>query len=120
MKKNQAQPNKTNLLDLMTDADRAKVNKRVLKEDSIKSDGITKEWFKLAELGFYFGWEAIQAVLDDVITLNQANLLIDGAIKIHNTHIYDMATATLAGSSSQAGAFNKLMKPYKDSMKDVN
>ena len=108
-------PKSANLLDLMTPEDREKATSR----EQERSDFITKEWIGLAELGFYYGWEAIRDVFDDVITLGQARMLIQAARKLHSSHVYDQAVASLAANSTKKGNFQKLMKHYIKDMRTV-
>ena len=112
-------PKKTNLLDLMSDKDKAKVKARQDRFDVQRDNFITREWLSLSEFGVYFGWEAILAVLDDVITLPQMNMLIRGARNIHSGYVYDQAVASRAGNCTQEG-FDLLTKKYRDDMNEVN
>lgn len=112
-------PKKTNLLDLMSDKDKAKVKARQDRLDAERASFITREWLGLSEFGVYFGWEAIMAVLTDVIELPQMNMLIRGARNIHSGHVYDQAVASRAGNCTIEG-FELLTKKYRDDMNEVN
>jgi ABC-type Fe3+ transport system substrate-binding protein len=105
----QSKPKPKNLLDLMTPEDRAKVEQMAKTRQSQAPPSVSREWSQLAELGLLFGWPAIQAYLDDVITDAQANELILAARYIQAGMVYDQAIAVLAGSR---GNFEALMKPY--------
>lgn len=75
-------------------------------------------WDFLGELGFYLGFESVQAVLSDYIELEQARELLKGARKAHNAHIYDIAVASLAASRGvhKGSEFDRLTKYYRDNM----
>jgi len=108
----------TNLLDLMTDADKAKVKAREARIEA-QDDKITREWLGLAEFGYYFGWDGIKAVIDDVITLEQMKMLIDGARKIHSSEMIDHATVGIAIRTTKSNIFTDMMKRYYDDVKGV-
>ncbi len=105
----------SNLLDLMSEEDKAKV----ARNERLRDEMITAEWMGLAELGFFYGWEAVRDVIEDKITLKQAHVLIQGARKLHSSHVYDSAVAVMAGSATKKGSFDKIMKYYIKDMKAV-
>lgn len=81
---------------------------------------LSREWAMLGELAFYTGYSAVQAFFDDIITIGQAQALLDGAKKVHSQHVYDQAIANLAVQpSKEKNHFTKLMKPYMDDIKGV-
>ena len=90
-----------------------------VKNESPKSV-ISREWAAISEFGVYFGWQAIVDVYlsgDDLITHNQAMLLLLGARKVQAQRTYDSAIANMA---SQPGAsFKKLMEHYIKEMDSV-
>lgn len=104
-----------NLTDLMTPEEQ----ERVVKREEARTAMITREWMAVAELGYYYGWGAIQDLLNDVITLPQAKLFVEGARKIHSSEVYDLAVANIAGNSSKKGQFEKTMKYYIKDMRTV-
>jgi hypothetical protein len=104
-----------NILDTMTPEERAKVSRGKLEREK-RVAGISNEWMGLAELGFYYGWSAVRDVLDDYITIEQANTFIQGARKLHSSHVYDLAVASLAGNSTKSAHFERLVKRYVDNM----
>lgn len=73
---------------------------------------IAREHYALAELGYYFGWQAIRDVIDDYITFDDAMLLVVGARELRKDEVIDHAAATLAATSPVKGTYEKLMKPY--------
>ena len=79
----------------------------------LKSNPNTR-WDFLGQLMVYGGFDAVQAVLNDFITLEQAHTLLDGAIKTHRGHVYDYGVASFAAvrGGQKASEFNKMMKEY--------
>lgn len=108
------------ILDLMTPEDLAKVKAREQRQYDDISTSVSLEWMMLAELGFYFGWEAVKALENDEMTIDKANMLIQGARKVHSGHVYDSAVAALASNARSIENFNKLMKVYIDDMEVKN
>lgn len=104
-----------NLLDLMTDEDRAKIKAREIHIEQVESGMMTKEWLSICEFGMYYGWSAIQSFRNDEITIDEMYQYIKGARKIHASHIYDHAIANIARN----GNFDKVMAEYIKDMKEV-
>lgn len=100
----------------LTEEEQAKVARARNRAEAAKVV-ISQEHMVLAELGFYFGWEAVRDVIDDVITIEAAVKLLEGAREIYKTRVYDSAVANLAGRSPVKGAFEKLMKPYASNVR---
>lgn len=75
-------------------------------------------WDFLGELGFYMGFESVQAVLNDYLTLEQARELLKGARKAYNASVYDNAVASLAGARGvhKGAEFDRLTKYYRENM----
>lgn len=134
--------NKVNILDLMTDDERASIkeayNGRMSGNNSYrKGIKIPPEIYLLSELGYYFGWGAIQdakrGYVEDFdeatgkrrkipLTLEEVNILVEGARKVWYSKIIDNARATQAGAGSVMAknpnsAFKKSMKPYIEASK---
>lgn len=107
------QPAKNSLLDLMTPQEIEKVKQR----ESLETNSVTREWLGIAELGYYYGWSAVQDFMDDVITIDQADMLVKCARKIRSGQVLDQAMAALAGNSTKKGLFEKIMKTYIKDMK---
>lgn len=110
------QPAKS-LLDLMNPDEIERVNKRGEILEELKDKKVNREWLGIAELGFYYGWAAVRDLIDDVITLEQADMLVESARKLHSGHVLDYALASLAGNSSKKGSFEKIMKHYIKDMR---
>lgn len=112
-------PKPKNLLDLMSPQDQQKAKRNAEKREKLKADKITKEWMMLSELGTYYGFDAIRAVLDDYIDIPQANMLVIGGRKMHSSDIYDSSLAHIAGNSTKMATYKKIMKRFIDDMKEV-
>lgn len=76
-------------------------------------------WDFLGQLMFYGGFDAVKAVLNDYITIEQANVLLDGAERTHNGHVYDYGVASFAAvrGGQKSSEFNKMMAYYIKGMK---
>jgi hypothetical protein len=70
-------------------------------------------WEFLGELGFFMGFDAVRAVLDDYIELKQARELLNGARTAYYGTVYDSGVAVLAGSRAN---FEKTIGFYKRNM----
>lgn len=124
------------LLDLMSPEDRqkaiAKAEKR-LERRKTQSLDVSPEMFIVAELGYYFGWEAVVAIKRGFITtydekmnlkkstftLEEALALIEGAKKVWYSKVIDTAHGNFIAHRStmvkeQGKEFNKGMKPFID------
>ena len=75
-------------------------------------------WDFLGELGFFVGFEAVKAVLDDYLELGQARELLNGARRAYYGTVYDSAIASLAGAKGaiKGKAFTDLVKFYEREM----
>lgn len=82
------------------------------------------EWLLTAEFGYYYGYAAIEAILENKITMDQVAKLLAGARKLQSKATYNMAHATFIGSGAvnsknPSAAFKKLTKDLlKDSEAD--
>lgn len=82
----------------ISEADLIKVKRR--KAIDAKSK-VSQSWLFLAEFGYYFGWEGIQAVRNDKdFTMEEAEMLIRGARKVWSSKVYDYASAAFIGAAS--------------------
>lgn len=75
-------------------------------------------WDFLGELMFFGGFDAVQAVLNDYIEIQQARELLSGAKKAYYGTVYDSGVAALAGSRGlhKGSEFGRLMKFYEQEM----
>lgn len=109
-----------NLLDLMTEKDRQKMidrfNERMVHRDDFDNK-ISNEMFILAEFGYYYGWEAVQAVRNNDITMQEMYALLEGARKVWYLKLCEqgkMTTTSVSCSLSKhpKSDFEKGMKPF--------
>lgn len=106
------------LLDLMPKDEAEKAIERGKKRmQSSRGKDISPEMFVLAEFGYYFGWNAIQAVKNDEITLKEVLALIEGAKKVWFSKVIDQSHGTAVANSAvhakdPTGAFNSGMQPF--------
>lgn len=108
----------------------AKGKKRMERSKTQTLD-VSPEMFVIAELGYYFGWEAVVAIkrgfittYDDkmnlkksTFTLEEALALIEGAKKVWYSKVIDTAHGSFIAHRSarereQGAEFNKGMKPF--------
>lgn len=75
----------------LTEEQLEKVARRKAQEEASK---VSPEWRLLAEFGYYFGWEGIQAVRNNEIDLETFNNLLGGARKAWASQVVDLATMT--------------------------
>ena len=82
-----------------------------LQEVEKKSD---QYWDMLGELMFYGGFDAVRAVLDDYLTLEQAIELLYSTRKVYNMNIIDIGQASMAGARSvyKGSEFKRIMSEY--------
>lgn len=85
-----------------------------------EADAVDPYWFAIAELGVFYGWEAILCVLPRLATdmsLDEMQELTRGARKVHAAHTRDLAYAQfIAAVSAQQKnpmqTFKKLSQGY--------
>lgn len=123
------QPPVGNLLDMMTPEHRqqalARFNRRMAKRDEEKNR-ISNEMYIVAEFGYYFGWDAVQAIRNNEITLEEVFALTEGARKVWYSKLVEtgnvMRVATdssnpLAKKAQKQKAFRSGMEPYMERAK---
>lgn len=123
-----------NFLDLLSEEGRAKAIERAQKRNertrSRKGQDISPEIYMVSEFGYHFGWDAMLAIRrgytvepvtgdKEVFTLEEAQVLLEGAKKVWYTKLIEQGHATLvATNSSQAKnpgeSFNKGVKPFAE------
>lgn len=133
---------KTNLLDLMTEEERSSVKKAYAERmtgnvNYRKSLKVPPEIFLLSELGYFFGWGAIQDAkrgyvedFDEItgkrrkipLTMEEINILVEGARKVWYGKAIDTsrATQTAVGSVMSKhpdATFKKGIKPFQERAK---
>lgn len=127
------------LLDLMSPESREKAlkkaEKRLARRES-SSNSVSPELYIIAELGYYYGWDAIMAVrrgyvlyLDEkmeekkhVFTLQEAIALNEAAKKVWYSKLIEHGHASLVANTSvysknPAESFNKGVAPFEDRAK---
>lgn len=109
MSQTKANKPKKSLLDVMSPEAVRKARRSADAREASKPPLTSIEWSMLGELGVYYGFQAIQAVLDDYITLHQANKLVMAGRQLYNQQKYDDGVVGLAVRSPN---FNKLMEPF--------
>ncbi len=81
-----------NLLDLMGEADRSRMldayKKRIEKGKDTK---IPPETYLMCEFATYFGWEGLQAIRNNDITLEEVYVLLEGMRKVRSRHLAELA-----------------------------
>lgn len=117
-----SEPKAKSFLDLMPEDKRqAYLNK--YKERRAKKEAQTLEipysWYVTAQLGYYYGWDAVMAVRNgytvsqdvtrdgqlihrkNTFTLEEAMMLIDAARKVWNSQVIDTGYAHMVGSGAK-------------------
>jgi hypothetical protein len=85
-------------------AELSKEEKAKVGKELYTNSNVDPEWMFIAEFGGYFGYSGVEALLQNKITLPEAEVLIDGQRKIWDKRMYDIAEATFASSAaSQSG-----------------
>ena len=89
--------------------DLAKVEKLKSEQEKYKVD---EYWYSLAELGYFYGWGAIQSVLNNDIDGETMMMLLFGARKLEARAMYANSKANFIGSATANSknpvqAFNK-------------
>lgn len=125
-----------NLLDLMPEADRKlaleKAEKRLARRSS-KAGSVSTELYIVAQLGYYYGWEAVLAIRRGYTTthkmeggvsvterepfyLDEAIALIEAADKVWYTKQVDIAHTGMIGNTftTQAKTFSEAVQPFTD------
>lgn len=84
---------------------------------------ITPEAMKIAEFGYYYGFEGVRAILSNEITLSQVNTLLLAARKVWASQLLDnMNGQFIANASSRAkkpyNTYEKAIKPIRERAKN--
>lgn len=95
---------------------------RAKKRAETSSVKVNPEWFTIAEFGYYFGWEAIKAIKNNDIEMDEVRTLIAGARKVWAGRAYDIAHASFLGASSAqskkpAQSFKKGIQGFEKAMR---
>jgi len=102
----------------LTQEEKDKLN-QVLNTNS----NVDQEWMIISEFGGYFGYAAIEAVMENRIDRDVVEVLVEAQRKIWDKKMLDVAEATLASAAAaQAGkkagsVFQKLTRRFTRGMK---
>lgn len=121
-----------NLLDMMTPEHRRQAinrfNRRIEKREN-EENRITSEMYLLAELGYYYGFSAIEAVRENRLTLEEIYVLVESARKVWYTKQAEIADMTrvavdssnpFAKKEAKIQAFHRGMRSYTERTKLSN
>lgn len=109
-----------NLLDLLPEDERKKAiergRKRFAQNEARKGMKISPEIYATAEFGYYYGWDAIQAVRNNEITLDEMNTLLEGARKVWYSKLVEQGGITTVAGTFKSGnsSYSEAMKPYTE------
>lgn len=110
----------TSLLDIMSEEDRKKALElyelRMAKTERSSENKVSSEIYLVAEFGYYFGWNAIEAIRNNEINLEEAFALIRGARKVWYQKLVEtgqvQTTACSTPFAKERGFWQKSMKPF--------
>lgn len=90
------------------------------KRDELKNVAVSPEEVFVAEMGFYYGWDAVKSILNNEIGMEDANILLHGARKVWYRQIIDIASANFtvqAAAQSGKKAQSVMSKGLSDFIK---
>lgn len=118
------------LLDLMPKEEAEKAvergKRRLERQKTRKGLDVSPEIYLVAEFGYYFGWEAVLAIRRgytvtpgsndrEVLTLEEAQILLEGARKVWYSKLVEQTHSTMVGGSFKTtGTFDSAIKPFAD------
>lgn len=107
-----------NILDLMSDTERKQMldayKKRTQKGQNAK---VPPELYLTCEFATYFGWEGLQAIRENKISLEEVYTLLDGMRKVRSNQLADLAKV---GVFSISTPFAKNPKSaYREGIKKI-
>lgn len=107
------------LSEMMTPEDWEKVKERYRRRvQSGLETKVSPEIYLTAEFGYYFGWEGIQAILKNEITMEVAYALLEGARKVWYHKLTEQASANRTSiNSAMAQTKAKASKAFEDGMR---
>ena len=97
----------------------ARIEARKKRDQASKID---PEWQLLAEFGYYYGWQAIQDVRNNVIDIETFNNLLKGARKVWAQKMIDESVVTFTSvaatnSKKPQDVMNKGLKSFYKEVK---
>ena len=90
-----------------------KITQAKARKESTKID---EEWAFIARFGYYYGWEAIMSILNNEISLETAIALLEGAEKVHASHVVDNAVGSQVAFASVNAKKGKSQSVFKKGM----
>lgn len=85
----------------LTPEELAVVARRKRQNEPVK---VSPEELFIAEFGYYYGWEGVVALVNNQVSMTDANTLLTGARKVWNAKMVDVASAVFtASAAAQSG-----------------
>ena len=107
-----------NILDLMTAEERTKMldayKKRTEKGHDAK---VSPETYLACEFATYFGWEGLQAIRNDEISLEEVYVYLEGMRKVRTRHLMDLARIGVLSVSTPLSKHPKTT--FKEGIKQI-
>lgn len=117
MKPQNNQPKKPQQVKL-SDDELAKVLRSRARRENV-AHKVSQEEFLVAEMGYYFGWSAVEAVLyDERLTLKDCLTLVRGARKVWNGKLIDLASVMYTASAAAQNG-KKAKTIMQNGLKDI-
>lgn len=104
------------ILDLMPKEDADKVLEKA-KKRALRAEGtIPYPIYALAEFGYYYGWQAIQDVRENKISIDEMNVLLEGARKVWYSKLVEQGGMQVVSGSFRSGSktYEDAIRPYKE------
>lgn len=106
----------------LTPKELEKILRTKARRDNVKSK-VYQEEYLVAEMGYYYGWGAVEAILyDEKLALDDCLTLVRGARKVWNGKLLDIASVVYtACAAAQNGkkARSVMQKGLKDFIKEA-
>lgn len=104
----------------LTQAEWEKIRQARDKHES--KHNVDKYWFFIAQFGYYYGWGGIDAILTNKITMEEAQVLLEGANKVWASQVVNHIQAAQAGNASTKGkkgakVFRRIIKVFQKEMR---
>lgn len=104
------------ILDLMPKEDAQKALEKA-KRRAMRAEGtVPYPIYALAEFGYYYGWQAIQDVRMNIISMDEMNVLLEGARKVWYSKLVETGGLQVVSNSFRSGSksYEEAMRPYKE------
>lgn len=107
-----------NLLDLMGEADRERMLEAYKKRTEKGRDAqISPEIYLICEFATYFGWDGLQAIRKNEITLEEVYTLLEGMRKVRSSRLADLARVGVFSVSTPLSKHPKAN--YREGIKNI-